>query len=131
MNNAVAAVIRQEALKQEYPPEKRLSYRVTSCPANRPPTVICERWPRPTNSWHRAPAGTGAPGTGQAGCFGIPKAAASPTHGVLRRKLRRQIPATSPFLLMTDRDDLDSQIYCTFVDRVVDDKHPTDPVLRR
>src|SRR5256885_16058790 len=33
VNNAVASVIRQEGLKQEYPPERRLQYRVAQVPA--------------------------------------------------------------------------------------------------
>ncbi|MEZ6030771.1 MAG: DEAD/DEAH box helicase family protein [Hyphomonadaceae bacterium] len=36
-------------------------------------------------------------------------------HGFLRRKVRRKVEGTFTFLLMTDRQDLDSQIYKTFV----------------
>ena len=47
-------------------------------------------------------------------------------------KVRRQISANFTFLLMTDRNDLDSQIYKTFVGcGVADENTPRAPVRAR
>ncbi|MFO1422400.1 MAG: DEAD/DEAH box helicase family protein [Candidatus Competibacteraceae bacterium] len=124
VGNAVAAVIRQEALKQDYPPEKRLSYRVIELPREQamdhpltpnplprrgegvsleePRTV---RLPEPAH-----------PELGKLGVFWHTRGSGkSYSMAFFAEKVRRQIPGNFTFLLMTDRDDLDSQIYRTFV----------------
>jgi type I restriction enzyme R subunit len=155
VNNAVAAVVRQEALKRDYPPEKRLSYRVIELSRE-----------------HSLPPGGGGSGWGGEGCQqsnGLQLGVGTPPHphlpppggkepieeprtlrlperahpelgklGVFwhtqgsgksysmaffAEKVRRQIPGNFTFLLMTDRDDLDGQIYRTFVGCGVADDH--------
>lgn len=126
VNNAVAAVIRQEALKREYPPEKRLSYRVIELPREQatdgdlqalaaPDEPRTVRLPEPAH-----------PELGKLGVFWHTQGSGkSYSMAFFAEKVRRQIPGNFTFLLMTDRDDLDSQIYRTFVGcGVVDDNTP-------
>jgi len=126
VNNAVAAVIRQEALKREYPPEKRLSYRVIELPRDQatdgdlralaaPDEPRTVRLPEPAH-----------PELGKLGVFWHTQGSGkSYSMAFFAEKVRRQIPGNFTFLLMTDRDDLDSQIYRTFVGcGVADDNTP-------
>ena len=134
VNRAVASVSRQEALKLEFPPEQRLRHRVVELPLE-----------------SRAPAGyLPAPGTGgEAASPFIPKGPVEiveRSHPELGRlgvfwhtqgsgksysmaffaeKVRRRLEGNFTFLLMTDRNDLDGQIYKTFVGcSIADDKTP-------
>lgn len=124
VNNAVAAVIRQEELKRRFPPERRLSYRVIELPreqatdgdlralaASEEPRTV--RLPEPAH-----------PELGKLGVFWHTQGSGkSYSMAFFAEKVRRQIPGNFTFLLMTDRDDLDSQIYRTFVGCGVADDH--------
>ena len=126
VNHAVAAVIRQEALKLEYPPEKRLSYRVIELPREQatdgellalaaPDEPRTVRLPEPAH-----------PELGKLGVFWHTQGSGkSYSMAFFTEKVRRQIHGNFTFLLMTDRDDLDSQIYRTFAGcGIADDNTP-------
>ena len=120
VNNALASVRRQEELKQLYPPDQRLRYRVIELPreeavdgdllseaealegASGASTV---RIPEPVH-----------PELGKLGVFWHTQGSGkSYSMAFFTEKVRRKISARFTFLLMTDRNDLDSQIYATFV----------------
>lgn len=130
VNNAVESVRKQEALKEEFPPEKRLKYRVVELPPEEATdedllplaTVMAE-------DEHKAflPLVESAhPDLGKLGVFWHTQGSGkSYSMAFFAEKVRRQISARFTFLLMTDRNDLDSQIYKTFVGSgVADEKTP-------
>src|SRR5215831_12070760 len=120
VNNAVASVIYQEELKAKFPPEKRLKHRFVELPTaeltdqdmlalaqveQRDPTKPMMQW---VESAH--------PDLGKLGVFWHTQGSGkSYSMAFFTEKVRRQVSAKFPFLLMTDRKDLDSQIYRTFV----------------
>ncbi len=122
VNNAVASVVRQEELKREFPPDRRLSFRTVAAPA-------AER---------KAEADDGRDAVelpiverahkdlGRLGVFwhtqGIGK---SYSMVFFAEKVRRTVPGNFTFVVMTDREDLDDQIFRTFVGcGVADEKTP-------
>ena len=120
VNNAVASVWRQEELKREFPPDKRLAYRVVELPKEEavdgdllPVAQAIEDQKDKTvlklvESAH--------PDLGKLGVFWHTQGSGkSYSMAFFAEKVRRQISAKFTFLLMTDRNDLDSQIYRTFV----------------
>jgi type I restriction enzyme, R subunit len=134
VNRAVASVARQEILKREFPPEKRLQHRVIELPLER--RAIAERKRRsaaevadqpappyyipegPVNIIERA-----HPDLGRLGVFWHTQGSGkSYSMAFFAEKVRRKVPGNFTFLLMTDRNDLDSQIYKTFVGCGVADK---------
>ena len=157
VNNAVASVIRQEELKRQFPPERRLSYCVIELPREHsfPPCGGGLGWGeercRQSNGLqidvgtpphpHLPPPGGKEPSEeprtvrlpepahpelGKLGVFWHTQGSGkSYSMAFFAEKVRRQIPGNFTFLLMTDRDDLDSQIYRTFVGcGVADDNTP-------
>jgi type I restriction enzyme R subunit len=127
VNRAVASVARQEELKAEFPPEQRLRYRVVELPLERkipqsekllaaeaagaekePPSFVPEG---PIDIVERA-----HPELGRLGVFWHTQGSGkSYSMAFFTEKVRRKVPGNFTFLLMTDRHDLDSQIYGTFV----------------
>lgn len=127
VNRAVVSVARQEDLKREFPPEKRLLHRVIELPLERRaaadrkrasatemagapalPSFIPEG---PVNIIERA-----HPDLGRLGVFWHTQGSGkSYSMAFFAEKVRRKVPGNFTFLLMTDRNDLDSQIYKTFV----------------
>lgn len=115
VNQAVASVLRQEALKQQFPPEQRLTYRSVSVPpeeqqeeeaadteAKRDREItIVERVHKDLGRlgvfWHTQGSGK------------------SYSMAFFARKVRRVVPGNFTFVVMTDREDLDDQIFRTFV----------------
>lgn len=114
VNQAVAAVIRQEALKREYPPAERLQHRVVSLPSPKkgaaPTTAVsCRAWrPNQTRTMHlqacrnslharsRSSSVCIPISAGWAWC-GIPRAAASRTRWPSSpRRCGARWKATSP-----------------------------------
>ena len=120
VNDAVATVQRQEALKKEFPPDKRLAYRVIELPpeeatdAELLPAVRLiddQQSPRKLELIESA-----HPDLGKLGVFWHTQGSGkSYSMAFFAEKVRRRISAKFTFLLMTDRDDLDRQIYKTFV----------------
>ena len=125
VNRAVASVIRQEELKLEFPPSERLRHRVIELPLeNRaPPAEVAEAVPSyipegPVDIVERA-----HPDLGKLGVFWHTQGSGkSYSMTFFAEKVRRIVPGNFTFLLMTDRNDLDSQIYKTFVGCAVADE---------
>jgi type I restriction enzyme R subunit len=120
VNNAVASVRRQEELRREFPPDKRLTYRVVELAEEEatdadllPVAKSLEEQPERrtlelVESAH--------PDLGKLGVFWHTQGSGkSYSMAFFAEKVRREISAKFTFLLMTDRNDLDGQIYKTFV----------------
>lgn len=127
VNRAVASVSHQEELKRAFPPEKRLLHRVIELPlekraiADQKRLASAERKGTPAlpsfvpegpvNIIERA-----HPDLGRLGVFWHTQGSGkSYSMAFFAEKVRRKVPGNFTFLLMTDRNDLDSQIYKTFV----------------
>jgi len=128
VNRAVSSVEHQEALKREFPPERRLSHRVIELPLERRPIADEKRRLSGSQSETAAPAlpsfihgGPVAiverahPDLGRLGVFWHTQGSGkSYSMAFFAEKIRRKVPGNFTFLLMTDRHDLDDQIYKTF-----------------
>ena len=123
VNRAVASVARQEELKLEFPPEKRLRHRVVELPLqSRTPAESTKVLLAAEESAPYIPAGPLAiterahPDLGRLGVFWHTQGSGkSYSMAFFAEKVRRKLKGKFTFLLMTDRNDLDSQIYKTFV----------------
>ncbi len=116
VNNAVVAAKRQEDLKLLIPLEERLKYRVIELP-----------WEKATDESMKALVAAEAPRTlllpeaahpdlGKLGVFWHTQGSGkSYSMAFFAEKIRRTVSSKFTFVLMTDRNDLDSQIYRTFV----------------
>ena len=133
VNRAVASVSRQEELKREFPPEQRLRHRVVELPLESG-ELIQEV---PDRGWAAArspfiPEGPvdiierAHPDLGRLGVFWHTQGSGkSYSMAFLAEKVRRKLEGNFTFLLMTDRNDLDGQIYKTFVGcGIADDQTP-------
>ncbi len=102
VNRAVASVVRQETLKRVYPPEKRLVF-------EEPSRLVAEEPALPF-------ARRAHPDLGRLGVFWHTQGSGKSYSMVFfAEKVRRTIPGNFTFVIMTDREDLDDQIYRTFV----------------
>ena len=124
VNRAVASVARQERLKLEFPPEQRLRHRVVELPLEfRAPVEYLPASKRvaeaaspyipkgPVNIVERS-----HPDLGRLGVFWHTQGSGkSYSMAFFAEKVRRKLEGNFTFLLMTDRKDLDGQIYKTFV----------------
>ncbi len=120
VNNAVLSVQRQEELKKQFPPEKRLSYRVVEIPreeavdgdlVKEDASIEDEKGRKVLNIVEPV-----HPDLGKLGVFWHTQGSGkSYSMAFFAEKVRRRISSKFTFLLMTDRNDLDSQIYKTFV----------------
>jgi type I restriction enzyme R subunit len=141
VNRAVDSVARQEEIKRQFPPEKRLQYRTVELPLER--TVERRKLTAGSDSDERPllpqsalpsfiPEGPveiverAHPELGRLGVFWHTQGSGkSYSMAFFAEKVRRKVPGNFTFLLMTDRNDLDSQIYRTFVGcGVADDQTP-------
>jgi type I restriction enzyme R subunit len=128
VNNAVESVRRQEQLRRRYPPEKRLTYRTVElrvedlADADLLPLAQMEERDitKPMLQWVES----AHPNLGKLGVFWHTQGSGkSYSMAFFAEKVRRQISAKFTFLLMTDRNDLDGQIYRTFAGcEIVDPK---------
>jgi type I restriction enzyme R subunit len=127
VNAAVDSVWRQEELKKQFPPEKRLAYRVVEVPKEEATdgdlatvALLSDNAEKPNmlelvESAH--------PELGKLGVFWHTQGSGkSYSMAFFAEKVRRQVSAKFTFLLMTDRTDLDRQIYSTFVGSGVADE---------
>lgn len=136
VNNAVASVVRQEELKKRFPPPERLiEYRV---PKPEPELrKVAEE--RPPDSAQAVPASARGAGEyelsllkrahkdlGRLGVFWHTQGSGkSYSMAFFAEKVRRVVPGNFTFLVMTDREDLDDQIWRTFIGcGVTDEKTP-------
>ena len=134
VNRAVESVARQEELKLEFPPEQRMTRRVVELPLehrsieeHRPVSKMAAEAatpyiPRgPVEIVERA-----HPDLGRLGVFWHTQGSGkSYSMAFFAEKVRRKLEGNFTFLLMTDRNDLDGQIYKTFAGcSVADDQTP-------
>ena len=134
VNRAVASVARQEELKLEFPSEQRLTHRIVELPLESrapveylpAPKMVAETVtpyiPQgPVDIVERA-----HPDLGRLGVFWHTQGSGkSYSMAFFSEKVRRKLEGNFTFLLMTDRNDLDSQIYKTFIGcRIADDQTP-------
>jgi len=130
VNNAVASVVRQEILKNEFPPDKRLiSYTIP-----RPLTRIAasDNFEKRTLTAADRKAELlplikrAHPDLGRLGVFWHTQGSGkSYSMAFFVEKVRRSVPGNFTFLVMTDREDLDDQLWRTFIGcGVTDEKTP-------
>jgi len=122
VNNAVASVERQEELKREFPPEKRLlEYSI----APEQPLLAAEGGTGGAQN-HLPLVVRAHPDLGRLGVFWHTQGSGkSYSMAFFAEKVRRVVPGSFTFVLMTDREDLDDQIFRTFVGcGVADEKTP-------
>jgi type I restriction enzyme R subunit len=120
VNSAVESVAKQEHLRSQFPPDKRLSYRVVEVRREQAideglldeaQALEGEKGPRVLELVESA-----HPDLGKLGVFWHTQGSGkSYSMAFFAEKVRRRISAKFTFLLMTDRTDLDSQIFRTFV----------------
>ena len=134
VNQAVASVSRQERLKLEFSPAQRVRHRLVELPLESresaeylpAPDMIAEAAvpyiaKGPVNIVERA-----HPDLGRLGVFWHTQGSGkSYSMAFFAEKVRRKLEGNFTFLLMTDRKDLDGQIFKTFVGcGIADDKTP-------
>ncbi len=130
VNNAVASVARQEELKRQFPPEERLTYRVIELPKEEATDAdllpVAQSIDDDKEKRTLELVESAHPDLGKLGVFWHTQGSGkSYSMAFFTEKVRRKISAKYTFLLMTDRNDLDSQIYRTFVGcGVADEKTP-------
>ncbi len=127
VNRAVESVVRQEALKREYPPESRQRYRIVELERRQ----ACDE--STPDARQRGPARVefiepAHPELGKLGVFWHTQGSGkSYSMAFFTEKVRRTVPGNFTFLVMTDRHDLDTQIYGTFAGCGIADKHTPRP----
>ena len=145
VNQAVAAVVRQEELKRQFAPGERLKRRLIEMPApkieaaNQPAELYPMAAEEAANYLVQASLDRQSPtlqtleiierahpDLGRLGVVWHTQGSGkSYSMAFFAEKVRRTVPGNFTFVLMTDRDDLDSQIYKTFVGcGVADDQTP-------
>ena len=134
VNRAVESVARQEKLKLEFPPEQRLTHRVVELPLpsrapeqHLPALGKVAETPTPYIPEGPVPIVEQAhPDLGRLGVFWHTQGSGkSYSMAFFAEKVRRKLEGNFTFLMMTDRNDLDGQIYKTFVGSgVADDQTP-------
>lgn len=132
VNRAVASVARQQAIKAELPVGERLRHRVIELP-------LARKAPRrrKQDKYSKAAEEAGSyipqgpvdiierahPDLGRLGVFWHTQGSGKSYSMVFfTEKVRRKLPGNFTFLLMTDRNDLDDQLYQTFTGCDVADK---------
>ncbi|MEK7336626.1 MAG: type I restriction endonuclease subunit R, partial [Nitrospirota bacterium] len=134
VNNAVGSVLRQEELKREFPPERRLvSYTVLKSEL----LMAAEESSATAKDVGQFVAGShideelplverAHPDLGRLGVFWHTQGSGkSYSMAFFAEKVRRVVPGNFTFVVMTDREDLDDQIRRTFIGcGVSDEKTP-------
>ena len=133
VNRAVESVERQEELKLEFPSDRRLRRRVVDLPLeSRTPAKNVSVPDRADAASPFIPKGPidiverAHPDLGRLGVFWHTQGSGkSYSMAFFAEKVRRKLEGNFTFFLMTDRNDLDSQIYKTFVGcGIADDQTP-------
>jgi type I restriction enzyme R subunit len=130
VNQAVAAVVRQEALKREFPTGQRLTYRTElagaalGTAAN--DTLVAYPMAAQPEPQYLQIVERAHPDLGRLGVVWHTQGSGkSYSMAFFAEKVRRTVPGNFTFVLMTDRDDLDGQIYKTFVGCGIADEQTT------
>ena len=131
VNRAVDSVERQEELKLEHPPDRRLRHRVVDLPFDS--RIQTENVSDPDPAGAASPfipkgqidlVERAHPDLGRLGVFWHTQGSGkSYSMAFFAEKVRRKLEGNFTFLLMTDRKELDSQIYRTFVGCGIADDH--------
>lgn len=140
VNNAVASVVKQEELKERFPVQERLRYRMATVEMPEPkmdlPAARTEHSDMPEDKKRadeKAPRTMDLPlierahpDLGRLGVFWHTQGSGkSYSMAFFAQKVRRSVPGNFTFVIMTDREDLDDQIFRTFVGcDVADEKTP-------
>ena len=114
VNNTVASVTYQEELKRQFPGDKRLiSYYPEPADDDVPQLRAAEQLERPLE----LPIVQRAhPDLGRLGVFWHTQGSGKSYSMIFFvEKVRRTVPGNFTFVIMTDRDDLDGQIYKSFI----------------
>ena len=124
VNQAVAAVVRQEGIKRQFPPGERLQSRLVGANLFANETRVLANEFAPTLQAAEQMAQfkglqiveRAHPDIGRLGVVWHTQGSGkSYSMAFFAEKVRRTVEGNFTFVLMTDRDDLDSQIYKTFV----------------
>ena len=122
VNNAVKSVFNQEELKQQFPTTRRLQYRTARVSLDEiykgiDSSDALVREAIPSESSLELPIVERAhPDLGRLGVFWHTQGSGkSYSMAFFSQKVRRVVPGNFTFVVMTDRDDLDDQIFRTFV----------------
>lgn len=142
VNNAVGSVMKQEELKEQFPPEKRLEYRIATVelPESEPSEAdqklfesgeearseIAKRPKKRPRVLELPLVERAHPDLGRLGVFWHTQGSGkSYSMAFFAQKVRRMVRGNFTFVIMTDREDLDDQIFRTFVGcGVADEKTP-------
>jgi type I restriction enzyme R subunit len=140
VNNAVASVQRQVSLKDQFPPEKRLAHRVALVEPKLDDApgaeVAIARQHAPARAIELPLVERAHPDLGRLGVFWHTQGSGkSYSMAFFAEKVRRVVPGNFTFVITTDREDLDDQIWRTFSGcGVTDDKTPragSGPALKK
>ena len=116
VNNAVASVQRQEELRCEFPPERRLAYRVVELPREEATDADQAALLGPQAPTTLQLVESAHPDLGKLGVFWHTQGSGkSYSMAFFAEKVRRRVSSKFTFILMTDRNDLDRQIHRTLV----------------
>jgi type I restriction enzyme R subunit len=146
VNNAVASMEYQQRLKEEIPPDRRLKYRVVELPLKQAENHDSAPGAVPAQPENSIAAATitpplqlsntpkqflpiierAHPDLGRLGVFWHTQGSGRSYSMVMfAEKVRRHIPGNFTFVIATDREDLDDQIFRTFVGcGIADEKTP-------
>ena len=130
VNKAVASVEKQDELRKSIPPEERLRYRVVEVDKKEAVdgdmVALAQADEKAQPKKALALVESAHPDLGKLGVFWHTQGSGkSYSMAFFAEKVRRKLSSKYTFLLMTDRNDLDSQIYKTFRGcGVVDDNTP-------
>src|SRR5713101_4247382 len=134
VNNAVASVQWQEELKRQFPPQRRLvSYTIQpseiplAAEAGVSPVEDTRQFMSASDTHDVLPLVQRAhPDLGRLGVFWHTQGSGkSYSMAFFAEKVRRVVPGNFTFMVMTDREDLDDQIWRTFIGcGVIDEKTP-------
>lgn len=131
VNSAVASVVRQEELKRRFPPAERLiAYRVPKPELRKAADAVRLQGEVPLVTADRAASDElldlvkrADPDLGRLGVFWHTQGSGkSYSMAFFAEKVRRVVPGNFTFLVMTDREDLDDQIWRTFIGCGVSDQ---------
>jgi type I restriction enzyme R subunit len=126
VNRAVASVTRQEDLKKQFPPEERLKYRLVELSREDATDRDVLALALPDEPRQLRLPESAHPDLGKLGVVWQTQGSGkSYSMAFFVEKVRRQVPGSFTFVIMTDRDDLDTQIYRTFAGcGLADDQTP-------